>query len=59
VWRKGIKRLYCRECHKRWLNTQPRAGRDHRAPSGCAPVLLVFIGAMSASVYSIIQIFRA
>jgi hypothetical protein len=64
AWRKGVKRLYCRECHKRWLNTQPRAEqspimRSRRVPSGCAIVLLVFIGIMSTSVYSIVQIFFA
>jgi hypothetical protein len=39
AWRKGFKRLYCKKCHRAWLDRQPGRVPD-RTPSGCAPVFL-------------------
>lgn len=31
AWRKGIKKLYCPNCHKQWLQSQPRT-LNHSSP---------------------------
>ena len=42
AWRKGIKKLYCQNCHRTWLNQQPNRIRATSARgSGCASVTLV------------------
>ena len=50
AWRRGFKKIYCRQCHKKWLESNPNhkrqktnynSGSGSGSGSGCLSVLLI------------------
>lgn len=43
AWRRGFRKIYCRDCHQLWLMNNPKSRSVESRGSGCLSVLIIGI----------------
>ena len=41
AWKRGFNKIYCQNCHRAWLNNNPKQNYNESNNGGCLSVLIV------------------